>query len=233
MEFEENLQNKEEELSIMNNLMNNPCETEAVPIEEQLIPKYEKLMLSMKEEFERDIADMNRTYELQLAENMKETILLKEEIIRQREEIERLTSREGSLSCRVPIVSKPINNSHQITQEGKEKVLQNLLYKIKYILYPLIILYILIFISKYIDNNSIDNEITPANKKMLYEKVSARGDKKNLYSVGEEYNTISEQRRSTKDYTSREEELGDEEEIEDIRWLDNSIKNLNVRMNKM
>lgn len=57
--------------------------------------------------------------------------------------------------------------------------------------------------------------------------VSARGEKK-VYSS--EYNTISDQRRSTKDYTSREEELVDDED--DMCWLDNSIKNLHVRMHK-
>ena len=57
--------------------------------------------------------------------------------------------------------------------------------------------------------------------------VSARGDKKINTS---EYNTISDQRKSTKAYTSREEELAEDED--DMCWLDNSIKNLHVRMHK-
>lgn len=44
------------------------------------------------------------------------------------------------------------------------------------------------------------------------------------YHTGDETN-----RRSTRDYTSREEDLESEEE--NWGWLDNSIKNLKVRMN--
>lgn len=57
--------------------------------------------------------------------------------------------------------------------------------------------------------------------------VSARGDKK-IISNNSEYNTI----KSTREYNSKEEEIIEDEEIEDMCWLDNSIKNLNVRMNK-
>jgi len=92
------------------------------------------------------------------------------------------------------------------------------------------------FLSKYIDSNSIECEITPANKKNLYEMVSARDNyrEKPLNSLRENsqsnYNTLEENtRKSTRDYTSREEDLESEEE--NWGWLDNSIKNLNVRMN--
>lgn len=61
--------------------------------------------------------------------------------------------------------------------------------------------------------------------------VSARGDKKTP-SHPSEYNT-TKSIKSTKEYTSKEEELvDDEEEFEEVCWLDNSIKNLKVRMNK-
>ncbi len=53
-----------------------------------------------------------------------------------------------------------------------------------------------------------------------------------IFSTNSDYYTTN-QRKSTKDYTSHEEELVEDEEFDDdIRWLDNSIKNLHARFNK-
>lgn len=134
-EFEENLLAKEEELIIMNNLMNNPCETEPMSkflsFEEQLISKYEKIIKEMKDEFERDFIDLQHNYERELKKNMKEREKLLNEISNQKQEIYQLKLFIPNNKEKAQTYRDSQNSGRLLTQEGKDKVLQNLLFKIK------------------------------------------------------------------------------------------------------
>lgn len=137
IEYEEGLRAKEEELIIMNNLLNSPCETEPqsnfANIEEQIIEKYEKSLRNIKAENEKNLIEMQKYYDYQIKELAKEKERLVNEISKQKQEIYKLKGY-------VPSKDKPhaqthreslSNNSNFLTEENKEKILQNLLFKIK------------------------------------------------------------------------------------------------------
>lgn len=137
IKFEENLQAKEEELMIMNNLMNSPCETEPgtkfLNLEEQMITKYERVISDLKEENERNLVELQKYYEIELQSWATDRENLLKEINKQKQEIYKLRGY-------IPNKEKPYSKTHRestsqsiktLSEENKEKILQNLLYKIK------------------------------------------------------------------------------------------------------